>query len=137
MTKDLNKLFNEIIILISIDGKSLRDAIKGKMSSATFYELIKDKNKSKLYARACEERADLMADEILEISDNIGGDLIKLSDGREVVDNAVINRDRLRVDTRKWLLAKLQPKKYGDKIETEHSGNVNLKVNYGRKRPVI
>lgn len=29
-------------------------------------------------------------------------------------------RDRLRIDTRKWLASKLKPKKYGDKIE--HSG---------------
>jgi hypothetical protein len=58
-----------------------------------------------------------MAEEILEIADNVGGDMMTLADGREVIDNAVVQRDRLRVDARKWLLAKLQPKKYGEKID--------------------
>lgn len=31
-------------------------------------------------------------------------------------------RDRLRVDTRKWLASKLKPKKYGDKVDLTHSG---------------
>jgi hypothetical protein len=113
----LNDLFNEIITDISENGKSAISAMKGKMSSATFYDLIKDAEKLNRYARATEMRSDKMAEDILEISDNVGGDIITLADGREVVDQAVINRDRLRVDARKWLLAKMNPKKYGDKID--------------------
>jgi hypothetical protein len=115
--KELSKLFDEIITDISENGMSAITAMKGKMSSATFYELLKDKEKLNKYARATEMRADIMADEILEISDNVGGDIMTMKDGREVVDNAVVQRDRLRVDARKWLLAKLQPKKYGDKLD--------------------
>lgn len=120
----LNKLFDEIIVEISEEGKSAISALKGKMSVSTFFELLKNEEKSNRYARATEIRAEQIANETIEISDNIGGDLITLPDGREVVDNAVIQRDRLRVDTRKWLLSKLQPKKYGDKIDIEHSGEV-------------
>lgn len=124
--KELKRLFVEIINDISENGMSLIAALKGKMAASTFYELLKDEEMSKTYARACEARAEVMADEILELSDNVGGDLITLKDGREVVDNAVVQRDRLRVDTRKWLLAKLHPKKYGDKLDVEHSGSINL-----------
>lgn len=121
-------LFDQIIISISIEGESLRKALKDRMRATAFYDMLKeDKQKEERYARACEDRAELMADEILSISDNVGRDLIKLPDGREVVDNAVIQRDRLRVDSRKWLLSKLQPKKYGDKIDVAHSGGVTLK----------
>lgn len=118
----LEKLFDEIIIDISENGSSIIAAVKGRMSTQTFYVLLKDEEKSKRYARACEIRADLMAEEMLQISDNVGGDLIELADGREVVDNAVVQRDKLRVDTRKWLLAKMYPKKYGDKVDVT-SGN--------------
>jgi hypothetical protein len=116
-----DKLFNEIIADISGNGMSLISALKGRMSTATFYVLLENEERLKLYARACEDRAELMADEILIISDNIGGDMLILPDGREVVDNAVIQRDKLRVDSRKWLLAKLHPKKYGDKIEVDQN----------------
>jgi hypothetical protein len=32
-------------------------------------------------------------------------------------DNAAVQRARLRVDTRKWLMSKLAPRKYGDRVE--------------------
>jgi len=110
-----DKLFDDIILEISIEGKSLRDALKGKMSSALFFELIKDENKQKQYARACDERADLLAEEILTIADEGSN-----------ADNVIVQRDRLRIDSRKWLLSKLQPKKYGDKLDVAHSGNITL-----------
>jgi len=129
----LNGLFDKIITEISEEGKSALSAIKGKMSTATFYELIKDEKKLNRYARAIEIRADKMAEEMLEIADNYEHDVIKDKDGKEIIDHAVVNRDRLRVDSRKWLLAKLHPKKYGDKIDMTSGneklpGNVNINV---------
>lgn len=52
------------------------------------------------YARAREMQADALADEITDIADNLTGDP---------------QRDRLRVDARKWAASKLKPRKYGDK----------------------
>lgn len=47
----------------------------------------------------------------------------------EIVPNLEhINRTRLRVDTRKWIVSKLLPKKYGDLVRTEHSGKVDVGV---------
>jgi len=110
--KELSRLFDEIVNTISEEGQSLRKALKGRMSASTFYKLLKDEEMSQQYARACDDRADLMADEILEIADSTDNS-----------DNVKVQRDRLRVDTRKWLLAKLKPKKYGDHLGIEHSGN--------------
>jgi hypothetical protein len=122
----LEKLFNEIISDISENGMSAISAMKGKMSSATFYDLIKDNERLNKYARATELRAEKLADEMLEIADNFEHDIITTEDGRKVIDNAVVNRDRLRVDSRKWLLAKLHPKKYGDKIDmTSNNESIN------------
>lgn len=118
----LNKLFDEIISDISENGMSAISAMKGKMSSATFYELIKDSERLNKYTRATELRAERMADEMLEIADNFEHDMTTTEDGREITDHAVVNRDRLRVDSRKWLLAKLHPKKYGDKIDMTTGG---------------
>ena len=38
------------------------------------------------------------------------------ADGNVKTDNEVIQRSKLRVDTRKWLASKMAPKKYGDKL---------------------
>jgi hypothetical protein len=128
--KTLQELFDEIIIEISETGCSAISAIKNRMATASFYSLLKD-NTDNLnnYARATELRADRMAEEMLNIADNIGGDVITLPDGREVVDQAVVNRDRLRVDSRKWLLSKMNPKKFGEKIDMTSGGEKITDVN--------
>lgn len=38
---------------------------------------------------------------------------------------------RLRVDTLKWMASKLAPKKYGDKLEMEQSGGLEINVTIG------
>ncbi len=63
------------------------------------------------YMRAKEDAADAMAEEILDIADDTLED---------------VQRSRLKVDARKWIAAKLKPKKYGDRIHTEHSGTLKL-----------
>ena len=74
------------------------------------------------YVRAREQQADYIAAEIIEIADNSGKDVIVGADGIKRVDHENINRDRLRVDARKWYAGKLAPKKYGDKVTNEHTG---------------
>lgn len=77
------------------------------------------------YAGAREAQADYYAEEIIEISDDATNDFMKRKNGDEVeeVENKeVLARSRLRVDTRKWLMARMSPKKYGDKITQEVTG---------------
>ena len=47
------------------------------------------------------------------------------------MDSTAVNLLRLRIDARKWYASKVAPKKYGDKIETTHRGDVTVNtVNY-------
>ena len=89
-----------------------------------------------MYARAREEQADSLADEIVSIADE-ECTMVRSSkhstkddddDGNtEVVfDSSAVARNRLRVDARKWVAAKLKPRKYGEKVELEHSGEVRV-----------
>jgi hypothetical protein len=71
------------------------------------------------YARARDAQADTLADEIIDIADDGSNDWMEreLESGKtiEVVNAEHISRSKLRVDARKWVAAKLKPKKYGDK----------------------
>lgn len=78
------------------------------------------------YTRAREEQANYLADEILEIADNAENDSTVDKDGNPIVDHENIQRSRLRVDARKWVAAKLLPRKYGDRPAEVH---VNTSVN--------
>ncbi len=96
------------------DGLSVRaicrqDDMPGRQ---TLYRWIADdKDFGNRYARA--RRAEYMFDEIIEIADNSNGE---------------VNRDRLRVDARKWKLSKMQPKKYGDRLDLNHGGDIVVKI---------
>lgn len=78
------------------------------------------------YAGAREAQADYYAEEIIEIADDGTNDWMQRQRGEgqseEVENKEVLNRSRLRVDTRKWLMARMAPKKYGDRVMQEVSG---------------
>jgi hypothetical protein len=119
----IEDIFKEIIERVEI-GEPIRTVLKDDdmPSSRTFYKwLDEDEEKVKQYARACEVRADVIFEEILTIADKQGEDIIIL-DGKEVTNHNVVSRNRLQVDARKWVLSKMQPKKYGDKIDHTTDG---------------
>jgi len=58
------------------------------------------------------------AHEIIEIADDTSGDFIN-ERGERVVDHEHINRAKLRVDARKWLMSKLHPQRYGDRVTAD------------------
>ena len=118
-----NECFEYIIQEIT-SGKSLRSALStnGMPSSQTFYIwLEEDENKSKQYACACEMRELILLDEILEIADKQGEDIIHTDSG-DIVNHNVIQRNKLQIEARQWYLGKINPKKYGNKIDHTTDG---------------
>ena len=73
------------------------------------------------YACAREAQADEMFDDLLQIADDGQNDTYETDDGTRT-NTDVIARSKLRVDARKWMLSKMVPKKYGDKITQEVTG---------------
>lgn len=91
------------------------------------------------YARARDDGLDVLAEQLLEISDHTeeGQTTVdKPLTGIEITKRDMIEHRRLKVDTRKWYLSKLAPKRYGDRIAVEHSGTVSIeeRLRAGRKR---
>lgn len=122
--EQVKEIFDKICQRIE-EGESLRSVLRDKdmPSSRTFFKWIdEDEEKVKQYARSTSIRADLIFDEILEISDNtIEGSVIHVKgDGTEEVRTGdMLGHRRLQVDARKWILSKMNPKKYGDKSELD------------------
>lgn len=107
-------------------GESLRSICRddGMPARSTITEwIIKDKEGfSSQYARARDIGLDEMADELFDIADDSTLDTVIDDNGNERTNSEVVARSRLRVDTRKWYLSKLAPKKYGDRISQEITG---------------
>ena len=60
------------------------------------------------YARARDVQAERFADELVDIADE--------SDSEDV------SKAKLRIETRKWVISKILPKKYGDKLDLTNAG---------------
>lgn len=79
------------------------------------------------YARAREELLDHWADETIDIADDGSNDYVertnKNGETYTAFDRDHVERSKLRVETRKWMLTKLMPNKYGDKLEQTHKGD--------------
>lgn len=89
---------------------------------ATFLMWVsEDADLAERYARAREGLIERMATDLLEIADEPVGTTIQGS-----VDSGAVQKQRLQIDTRKWLLSKLAPKKYGEKVEHDHTGDVTI-----------
>lgn len=105
-----------------VDGKSLRTICKadGMPSCQTVYSWLRTRPEFlDQYARAKEDAADAFAEEMLDIADEASNDWMAANDPDNPgyrLNGEAINRSRLRVDTRKWIAAKLKPKKYGEKV---------------------
>jgi hypothetical protein len=103
-------------------GRSLKQICEAEDTPArsTVHKwMADDPALSDRYARACEIRAEVVFDELFEIADDARNDWMERrgeDDAGWVANGEHIQRSRLRIDARKWALAKMQPKKYGDKL---------------------
>lgn len=74
------------------------------------------------FVRAREEGFDAIAASCLEIADFGLNDTYLDDEGNKRTDTDVIQRSKLRIETRLKLLAKWHPKKYGDRVDVNHGG---------------
>jgi hypothetical protein len=126
------EIFNKIIAEIADEGTPVRTILKrkGMPSSSTFFIwLDEDDFKSKQYARACEMRAEVLFDQMLQIAFTpVEGETKKIVKKGKVQETETTKGDmlghrRLQVDTIKWSISKLAPKKYGDKMDVTTAGD--------------
>lgn len=101
------------ICAMMASGSSLRSICRSDSmpcESSVYLWLTKHPSFSENYAKAQKDRATAMFDDMLEIGDEVSE------------DPAAVAKARLRIDTRKWALARMDSKRFGDKVAQEISG---------------
>lgn len=115
-----NPVWQQIIDEIA-GGKSLSGALRleGMPSYGLAKLMIRTNPEYKeAYEKAVEDRADRLAEEIVELADMVP------PDGLEgTAMSAWVNQKRLQVDARKWVASKLKPRTYGDRLDVSVSDN--------------
>lgn len=99
--------------------------------TAVYEWLLRHQEFADIYARAREDQADTLADEIHAISDELPQQIVD-DKGKTRYDSAYVQWQKNRVDARKWVAAKLKPKKYSDRIAhvgDNEADSINVNVN--------
>jgi hypothetical protein len=112
--------YDEIILWIS-QGKTLRDYCrkKGKPSRREVdYWRAEDSAFASRFAKARELGFDVIAEECMAIADTpvVGTETEVTSDGKKVKMADMLGHRKLQIETRLKLLAKWDPRRYGEKI---------------------
>ena len=87
------------------------------------------------YARAREDQMHTWADEIIALADDGTKDVLRDEDGKPVLKadgnpkmyREHIDRARLMIDTRKWLMAKVLPAVFGDRLQMDATHSIESK----------
>ena len=109
-----NPVWEEVVSRMAT-GKSLSSVLRepGMPPWATFNRMLRSNEQLRVaYDKAVQDRADKLADEIIELSDAEMPEGLK---GPEA--SAWVQQKRLQVDARKWVASKLKPRTYGDRID--------------------
>ena len=114
--KGVQQKIDAVLSTMADSGIGLSQACKAhKCSTASVFRWIERSEDHRLrYARAREDQAEYLADQIIEIADTC--------------EDA--NKARLQIDARKWTAAKLRPKRYGDNLkhDVEVTGDITITI---------
>lgn len=125
-TYDRSVLVPEICAWLS-QGKTMAAFCRqeGKPDVVTVHRWVtEDEEIAKSIAHARDLGHDVMADDCVRIADEFPP-----TDENGRTDSGFVAWQKNRIWTRTQLLAKWNPKKYGDKVDVKHSGTVGLSIN--------
>lgn len=111
--KEKLKVITDICDDVVENKISFNEAVKhSNISLMSFYKWIAANEEIQgIYNYARKVRSDVLFEQIVDISD----------------ESADFQKDRLRIDARKWVVSKMQPKKYGDRLDVT-SGDEPIKT---------
>lgn len=124
---DYNAEIAQTVCMRIAEGESLRMVCRDEAmpdKSTVLRWLGRHEEFRAQYAQAKELGIEAIAEELFEIADDGTNDWMELTDSEGnaygyKANGEHIQRSKLRIDTRKWYLSKIVPKKYGDKVQSE------------------
>jgi len=121
---------DEFLVQVA-SGKTNVDAAKAlEMMDGELNQLmtiiLHDPSIREMYDEARKLQCETWADEMIEISDQTQGDHFVDDQGRLRVDHDSVNRAKLKIGTRQWLMSRLHHERFGDKLTQKHEGELTV-----------
>ena len=115
------QLFESVIENI-YRGRSLKSLLEEDARDIPYEAFLRwvhnDPKRHARFREAQEMRTDFIAGEILDIADGL--------DSIDPAASDTVNRDKLRIETRKWLMAAHNRKRYGETKQIEVGGSISI-----------
>lgn len=137
--KAVQIIFSRMAVGLSIRTILGEDRDKTKLPcKRVFIDWVNnDENLRNRYTYAREDREEHIFEEILAIADDGKNDYCMDKEGKVYMDHEHVQRSKLRIDARKWMLAKMRPNKYGDSAKVDlNSGGKPINFNIGVGLPM-
>ena len=103
-------------------GRSLKSLIEDDHRAISYEDFLRwvkrEPTRHERFREAQEMRTEFLAGEILEIADGI--------ESVDPTSSDTVNRDKLRIDTRKWLMSAHNKKRYGEIKQVELGGTISI-----------
>jgi hypothetical protein len=103
------------------NGRSLSSVLREDdmpVWSTVQVKIEQDEKFKAKYDKAIQDRADRLADEIMDLADQTMPEWLEGSGA-----SAWVQQKRLQVDARKWVASKLKPRTYGDRLDVSVTDN--------------
>lgn len=119
----IERIFDDLAMGNTLKGAAAKHGVKGTHKMSSLYRIVrKDKAIREAYDEARELQAESFLDEIIDIADDSSKD--RLENGR--INHEVVNRSKLKIETRRFAMGAVVKKRFGDFKHVEHEGNVSL-----------
>ena len=103
-------------------GRSLKSLVEDDPRLVSYEDFLRwikrDPQRHERFKEAQEMRTEFLAGEILEIADG--------ANSLDAASPEMVNRDKLRIDTRKWLMGAHNRKRYGESKQVEFGGTISI-----------
>jgi hypothetical protein len=119
----IEQIFDDLAMGDTLKGAAEKRGITDKNRLSQLYRIVrKDKAIRDMYDEARELQAESFVDDIIDIADDSGKD--RLENGR--INHEVVNRSKLKIDTRRFVMGAMVKKRFGDHKHVELEGNLQM-----------
>jgi hypothetical protein len=121
-TELIEKVFDDLAMGMTLKAAALKNGVPADKLS-NLYRIVRfDKQIREAYDDARQLQAESFLDEIIDIADDSQQD--RLENGR--INHEVVNRSKLKIDTRRFAMGAMVKKRFGDTKHVELEGNVTM-----------
>jgi len=118
----IDDIFNDLALGATLKAAAMKQGVRAERMTSLYMLVRHDKQIREAYDTARELQAESFLDEIVDIADDSGQDRKETG----AINHEVVNRSKLRIETRRFAMGAMVKKRFGDTKHVEIEGNIAM-----------